>query len=248
MTMKLRIYPSEEISFDEQINFLNSKLSKSECTIGQFLGWKDLKITELSDIFGNKKQKVLDLVGGGVDFSKIKQTKVLLGFTNFESHFVGQYRCGFRLNTNNFFVNFTTNTGDFQREWSHVIDLLRRPISKRPFFTSSNVSRDAFDLTYERFTDDFTVVDRHKINFECLDRNSLDRIRWSKRTTLSISLKPNQRETRCGKRWREWTGEVITQTGQFTKQMVLDDQRPSDEEINRPKELIGVENPTDFTI
>jgi hypothetical protein len=222
--MKLRIYPSENTNFEKQMNFLNETFHASEYSIGEILGWENIKITRLISLSGEKSQRVLDLTGPGVKFEKIYQTKKLIGFENFETHFVGKNRCGFRIETEHLFINFTTNREDFDREWVHVMDLLLgRGGKPRPSFenlSSMGFSEDQserFLLDYKRYNDDFTVVDQWDF------LNDWDEVRWKKRTTLTVELHPHQRGTKFGELWHEEISEILRTTGLLTQRMIQAD-------------------------
>lgn len=229
MTMRIRIYPSKNTTLQDQFDFLNTKFYNSKDSIGEFLGWNEITITDLISLREYKNQRVLDLTGRGVRFEKIHQTKRLIGLENFETHFVGSNRCGFRIETENLFINFTTNRDNFKRELVHVRDLLSgRGIEPRPSFKSvTNLcslegKSDRFILDYKRYTDDFTV---------CEKRDYVDdweEVRWKKRTTLTVELNPNQCGTQFGELWHDEISNIICQTGYLTTQMIFDDSRPSD--------------------
>lgn len=236
MTMKIRIYPSENTTLQEQLDFLNTKFCNSTNSIGEFLGWNEINITDLLSFTDSENQRVLDLTGRGVRFEKIHQTKRLIGFENFESHFVGSNRCGFRIETENLFINFTTNRDGFEREWIHVVDVLSgRGSESRPSFKSmtdlgfSEDKSDRFSLDYKRYTDDFIVCEKWD------HVNDLEGVRWKKRTTLTVELNPNQCGTQFGELWHDEISNIIRQTGYLTTQMIFDDSRPSDFLNNLPK-------------
>lgn len=236
MTMKIRIYPSENTTPEEQFYFLNRKFCNSTNSIGEFLGWDEIDITDLVSLCGYENQRVLDLTGRGVRFEKIRQTKRLIGFENFETHFVGSNRCGFRIETENLFINFTTNRDGFERELVHVRDLLSgRGVEPRPSFKSvTNLcyfegKSDRFILDYKRYTDDFTICEKWD------HVNDWEGVRWKKRTTLTVELNPNQCGTQFGELWHEEISNIIRQTGYLTTQMIFDDSRPSDFLNNMPK-------------
>ena len=236
MTMKIRIYPSENTTLQEQLDFLNTKFCNSTNSIGEFLGWNEINITDLLSLTDSENQRVLDLTGRGVRFEKIHQTKRLIGFENFESHFVGSNRCGFRIETENLFINFTTNRDGFEREWIHVVDVLSgRGNESRPSFKSmtdlgfSEDKSDRFSLDYKRYTDDFTVCEKWD------HVNDWEGVRWKKRTTLTVELNPNQCGTQFGELWHDEISNIIRRTGYLTTQMIFDDSRPSDFLNNLPK-------------
>lgn len=234
--MKIRIYPSKNTTLQDQLDFLNTKFYNSKNSIGEFLGWDEITITNLTSLRGYQDQRVIDLTGRGVKFEKIHQTKSLIGLENFETHFVGSNRCGFRIETENLFINFTTNRDDFERELVHVRDLLSgRIIEPRPSFKSvtdlgfSEGKSDRFLLDYKRYTDDFTVCEKWDYV------NDWEEVRWKKRTTLTVELNPNQCGTQFGELWHDEISNIIRQTGYLTTQMIFDDSRPSDSLNNLPK-------------
>lgn len=236
MTMRIRIYPSKNTTLQDQSDFLKTKFYSSKNSIGELLGWDEITITDLIPLMGDQNQRVLDLTGRCVRFEKIHETKRLIGFENFETHFVGSNRCGFRIKTENLFINFTTNRDHFERELDHVRDLLSgRSIKPRPSFksvtdlSSFEEKSDRFILDYKRYTDDFTVCEKWDYV------NDWEEVRWKKRTTLTVELNPNQCGTQFGELWHDEISNIIRQTGYLTKQMIFDDSRPSDFLNNLPK-------------
>ena len=224
MTMKIRIYPSENTTLQEQLDFLNTKFCNPTNSIGEFLGWNEINITDLQSLTDSENQRVLDLTGRGVRFEKIHQKKRLIGFENFESHFVGSNRCGFRIETENLFINFTTNRDGFEREWIHVIDLLsgrsfepRPPLKSVTDLCCFEGKSDRFILDYKRYTDDFTTCEKWE------HVNDWEGVRWKKRTTLTVELHPNQCGTQFGELWHDEISEIIRTTGLLTQRMILDD-------------------------
>lgn len=276
MTTKMRIYPSPTTNLDQQHSFLNQTITTEDNSVGNVLGWYEWNLTDLWSWKDEQHQRVLDLTTGGVDFETPNKTRHFLGVENSEVHFVGCTRSGFRIETENLFVQFITGTECFPRELHRVRELLKYPPKiwslnslsdqKRPSFSLMNEHstgrsfvgediRNWYVLEFDQFTDDLKVITqedrerRHNHNYSDPEVRRFNE-RYDSKTSLYVRMRPHRVGTEFfGTNWKESISDIISDTGTYTLDMVCEDLKPLDHLKSFRKDLIDcLMTPTDNNV